>query len=473
MRTRIRFNLLALSACFCASSAWSQVVNDPNLQVTTLASGLVSPISAAFLGVDDLLVSEKASGKVKRIKNGIITEVLDLPVNSASERGMLGMVLHPDFPSNPSVYIYWSESTTGADSVDLSTVALRGNRLDQFTWNGANLVYAKTLWTNRSLQTDAGQPVRGNHNGGVIRFGPDKKLYLIIGDTGRRGWLQNNKQGPNPDDQFGGPKPDENRTTGVILRFNDDGSAPVDNPFFGFGLFSTINYVYAYGVRNSFGMAFDPFSGALWTEENGDDAFDEINKVGPGFNGGWVQVMGPLSRINQFRDIEVASGGIQQLRWPPERVATDPRLAERRMYVLPGSHYTDPQFSWKYAIATAGLCFQPSDALGAEYKGDLFVTEGRTTLLGGFIMKFDLTDDRSTLKFSDPLLNDRVADNAAKFDVKESESLVFGSGFGIAPSIEHSPTGTLIVVSLDKGAIYEIRKKNDGRPAPGGKHELP
>jgi len=87
-------------------------------------------------------------------------------------------------------------------------------------------------------------------------------------------------------------------------------------------------------------------------------------------------------------------------------------------------------------------------------------------------MKFDLTDDRSSLKFSDPLLSDRVADNTAKFDVKESESLVFGSGFGIAPSIEPTPTGTLIVVSLDKGIIYEIRKKSEGRPA-RNTHGLP
>jgi len=472
MINSIKFRLTPLVALAAAVTASAQVVNDSSLQVTTIASGLTTPISAVFLGPDDLLVSEKATGKVKRIKSGIPTEVLDLAVNSASERGMLGMVLHPDFPANPSVYIYWSESSTGADTVDAAAIGLRGNRLDRFIWNGSNLVFSNTLWTNRALQTDTGQPVRGNHNGGVIRFGHDKKLYLIIGDTGRRGWLQNNKQGPNPDDQYGGPKPDENHTTGVILRFNDDGSAPTDNPFFGFGSFNTINYVYAYGVRNSFGMAFDPMSGALWTEENGDDAFDEINKVGPGFNGGWVQVMGPLSRVKEFRDIEVASGNIQQLRWPPERIATDPRLAERRMYELPGSRYTDPQFSWKYAVATAGLCFQPSDALGQDYKGDLFVTEGRTNLLGGYIMKFDLTDDRSSLKFSDPLLSDRVADNTAKFDVKESESLVFGSGFGIAPSIEPTPTGTLIVVSLDKGIIYEIRKKSEGRPA-RNTHGLP
>ncbi|MBL8039992.1 MAG: PQQ-dependent sugar dehydrogenase, partial [Chthonomonas sp.] len=188
MINSIKFRFTPLVALAAAVTASAQVVNDSSLQVTTIASGLTTPISAVFLGPDDLLVSEKATGKVKRIKSGIPTEVLDLAVNSASERGMLGMVLHPDFPANPSVYIYWSESSTGADTVDAAAIGLRGNRLDRFIWNGSNLVFSNTLWTNRALQTDAGQPVRGNHNGGVIRFGHDKKLYLIIGDTGRRGW---------------------------------------------------------------------------------------------------------------------------------------------------------------------------------------------------------------------------------------------------------------------------------------------
>ena len=155
-----------------------------------------------------------------------------------------------------------------------------------------------------------------------MRVGPDGKVYLIVGDTGRRGQMQNLIDGPFVypfpptndgsigDDQFGGPDPDFEHLTGVILRLNTDGSAPKDNPFYDEGadrggqVGASLKKLYAYGIRNSFGMAFDPFSGDLWEQENGDDSFSEINRVKPGFNSGWVQVMGPLSRVAQFREIE-------------------------------------------------------------------------------------------------------------------------------------------------------------------------
>src|SRR3989442_770438 len=141
------------------------------------------PTSMAFLGSDDILVLEKATGKVQRVVNGVILgAVLDLAVNSASERGLLGIALHPDFPTNPGVYLYWTESTTGADSVVLAEVPLLGNRVDRFVWNGATLTFDHNLIRLHAFQADAGQPLRGNHNGGVLRFGPDRKLYRSEAD---------------------------------------------------------------------------------------------------------------------------------------------------------------------------------------------------------------------------------------------------------------------------------------------------
>src|SRR5258705_3089640 len=104
---------------------------------------------------------------------------------------------------------------------------------------------------------------------------------------------------------------------------NDDGTAVSDNPFFSAGAAiggeagANIQKIFAYGLRNTFGMAFDPISGNLWDQQNGDDTFDELNLVEPGMNGGWVQVMGPVSRVNQFKTIEVtrAPGNLQQFRW--------------------------------------------------------------------------------------------------------------------------------------------------------------
>ena len=185
------------------------VILDPNLQVTTyVGAGLNQPIGIVFIGPNDAFVLEKASGQVKRVIGGVVqpTPVLDLAVNSNSERGLLSLVLHPNFPATPFVYIRWTESSTGADSGVVSEVPLLGNRVDRFIWNGSTLTLDRNLISLRSRQTDnvavTGHPgttnaaEQGNHNGGVLRFGPDGKLYLFMGDQGRRGWLQNLPNGP-------------------------------------------------------------------------------------------------------------------------------------------------------------------------------------------------------------------------------------------------------------------------------------
>src|SRR5439155_8549893 len=173
----------------------------------------------------------------------------------------------------------------------------------------------------RSFQQDPGQPLRGNHDGGKVLFGPDGKLYIQIGDQGRRGQLQNLAGGADgtgqADDQFGGPAPDDAHVTGVIFRLNADGTTPRDNPFFEVGasmggnLGGNIQKVFSYGRRNGFGLAFDPITGSLWESENGDDAFDEMNLITAGSNGGWIQIMGPLDRLKDFKDIETSFTPLQ------------------------------------------------------------------------------------------------------------------------------------------------------------------
>ena len=589
---------------------------DPNLAVRTVITGLAQPTSMAFIGTNDILVLEKASGKVPRIINGVLNSTaLDLAVNSASERGLLGMALHPDFPSNPRVYLYWTESSTGADSAVLAEVPLLGNRVDSFTWNGSTLTIERNLIHLRAFQMDADQPLRGNHDGGVLRFGPDGKLYIYMGDNGRRGQMQNLPDGPGPagnmpDDQFGGPEPDNAHLTGMILRLNDDGTTPTDNPFVLAGALrggeagANLQKVFAYGIRNGFGMAFDPFSGQLWEAQNGDDSFTEINHVERGANLGWVQVMGPLSRIAQFKAIETSSNffGLQQVRWSPTNIADSAEEALARMFMVfeggdafgarligaqevppvttdasavalfqlnpdgslsyelratgpiqnataahihlgaraqngpvvlflfgpspgqnfqagdliasgtahdsdvrpqsrfnatiadlaermrqgrayanlhttanpggeirgqiivtdrpPVSHYSDPEFSWKFEVAPAGLGFINSRALGPQYQGDMIVGAARDFLQGGTLFRFNLTGNREKIAVDDPRLEDRVADNLGKFEITESESLLFGTGFGVGTDIHTGPNGNLFVVSLSKGAIYEIFRRH-------------
>lgn len=523
MHTRLWSSVLLLSSAAAAAALLSArdpvraqssgpQMLAPTLDVRTAVAGLEMPISLAFLGPGDMLVLEKDTGRVKRVVQGTVTAtVLDLGVNRSSERGLLGIALHPDFPANPGVYLYWTCRSTAPpadpfvpderecldanmflpDSGDLLEVPLLGNRVDRFVWNGSTLSHDHNLIMLHAFQNDAApqppgqgdeaQPPRGNHNGGVLRFGPDGRLYIIIGDNGRRGQMQNLVNGPGgptrADDQFGGPEPDDAHLTGVILRLNDDGTTPADNPFFAAGaqisgeVGANIQKIYAYGLRNGFGMAFDPRSGDLWEQENGDDSFSELNRVQPGFNSGWPQIMGPPERIAQFKAIETTVTpsppdpfaatyfGLQQLRWSPVNIADTASAALSRLVMLPGAHYSAPEFSWKFEVAPGGLGFVDGDTLGPQYDGDLFIGGARPFLEGGHLFHFNLTGNRRAIGVDDPRLDDRVADNRHKWEITESESLLIGRNFGVATDIQQGPDGHLYVVSLSNGAVYEIFRR--------------
>lgn len=486
----------------------------PNLAVRTTVANLITPISMAFLSANDFLVLEKNTGRVQRVVNGAVQgTVLDLGVNFASERGLLGIALHPNFPSNPGVFLFWTCRSTGApadpffpdetrcldsnmfaaDTGEILQVPLLGNRVDRFVWNGSTLTFDHNLIMLRAFQNDGApvpenqgdqaQPPRGNHDGGVLRFGPDGKLYIYFGDNGRRGQLQNLPCGPTAncpgprqaDDQFGGPEPDNAHLTGVILRLNPDGAPPDDNPFFSAGnaiggeIGANIQKIFAYGLRNSFGMDFDPVSGDLWEQENGDDSFSELNRVEPGFNSGWVQIMGPPERIAQYKAIETSPGldpclntpyfGLQQLRWSPTLIADSAGQALSRLFVLPGSHFSAPEFSWKFELAPGAIAFVRGRGLGPQYEGDLFMGGARPFLEGGHLFHFNLTGNRRNIAVDDPRLADRVADNLCKFDLTESESLLIGRNFGTVTDLVNGPNGNMFVVSIDKGSVFEIFRR--------------
>ena len=488
----------------CGSvTAGGPTVVDPALAVRTVITGLAQPVAVAFLGRNEFLVIERSTGQVKRVVDCAVTDtVLDLPVNAASERGLLSIALHPRFKRTGWVYLFWTESSTGADSTVLAEVGNAsspfppgtpqpfGNRVDRFVWDrqARSLTFDRNIIVLRAFQADANQPLRGNHNGGVLRFetsdddrpwrslfegrrrGEPANLFVVVGDMGRRGLLQNLPDGPFgpeiPDDQFGGPQPDNAHLTGVVLRLADDGSAPTDNPFFDHGasvggeVGANLQKVFAYGIRNSFGLAIDPVTGELWQSENGDDTFDEINRIEPGHNGGWIQAMGPLVRIGEFKGIETTfgAGALQQVRWPPSNIADTAVDARARMVNLPGSHYGEPLFSWKFGTAPAAIGFMTDNSLGRAYQGDLFVGASTPALNGGYLFRFELTRNRQRFAWSDPVLADLVADNPQKMSAVESESLLFGSGFGVGTDIQTGPTGNLFVVSSASGSIYEIHR---------------
>ena len=288
MRRKRSMWLAGALALVCAAPAEAQTsapeVLDPALTVKEAATGLAQPTSIAFLGHRDMLVLEKESGQVKRVRAGVTTTVLDLEVNSASERGLLGIALHPKFRRNGWVYLFWSESRTGEDSATSSpTCGCPATGSIASSGIAARWTFDRNISGSGPSRPTPDQPLRGNHDGGVIRFGRDGKLYVIVGDLGRRGQMQNLADGAvraraSPDDQFGGPEPDDAHLTGVDPAAQRRRHGPARQPVLrrrramGGEVGANLQKVFAYGIRNSFGMAFDPVTGDLWEQENGDDA---------------------------------------------------------------------------------------------------------------------------------------------------------------------------------------------------------
>ena len=409
-----RCGLFLAALLFSHSAALAvPTVNDPNLTVVQLTSGLSSPTTMAFIGANDILVLQKDNGQVRRVLNGVLqsSPVLDLSVDNASERGLLGIALHQNFPGTPSVFLYFTVSTSGTGDTTGSAAA---NRVVRYTWTGSGL-------TSPQLIIDLPVTPGPNHDGGIILFGPDGKLYIVIGDLNRNGQLQNNSGGATPDN------------TGVILRLNDDGTAAAGNPFGGSAGFEKY---FAYGIRNSFGMAFDPITDKLWITHNGPDTYDEIDLVEPGFNSGWNQIMGPDSR--------------------------DPQN-QSDLFQIPGSHYADPKFSWFNTVGPTGIAFLDSAALGAQYQNQAFVGD----INNGNLYLFPLNGARDGFVLSGAL-TDLVADNPS-----ELNQVIFGTGFNSITDLKVGPDGFLYVISFGDGAIYVIRPVASGGAPTFGVSSLP
>jgi glucose/arabinose dehydrogenase len=366
-------------------------VSDTGLNIEAAIDGLSSPTSMVFLDNNNILVLEK-EGSVRLVSDGVLREepVLQIPVNTESERGVLGVAFDKD--SN-SVFLYYTEADP-----------LR-NRIYKYQWNGQSLV-------NPTLLLDLPGEPGPNHDGGKIVIGPDGYLYAVIGDLNHDGQLQNFPDGPPPDD------------TSVILRVNlEDGSAAPDNPFANSGDDALSKY-YAYGIRNSFGMDFDPVTGNLWDTENGPASYDETNLVRPGFNSGWQTVMGPIS----------LSGD-----------------TEEDLVNFPGSHYADPLFSWAEPPAVTDIEFLDSSNLGDRYANNIFVGD----INNGNLYFFGINENRNAIQLDaaqqESGLSDLVVDNG-----EELSAITFGSGFGGITDIETGPDGFLYVLSYDDGIIYRI-----------------
>jgi glucose/arabinose dehydrogenase len=369
--------------------------NDPALKYDIIAEGLENPTGIVFVN-NDILIIEK-EGNVRLLSNQYLAEepIHEFAVNTKSERGLLGIETDGE-----NIFIYLTEITND-DSLR--------NRVYKYSWNENQL-------TNQQILLDLPALPGPNHDGGKLvleksnNSATSNNLFIIIGDLNHRGILQNINSKDKPDN------------TGVILRINSkDGSAIETNPFYSNP--DTSKY-FAYGIRNSFGITIDPLTGTLWETENGPSEYDEINIVKPGFNSGWLQFMGPMSRSdNSLNDLQV----------------------------LPNSFYSDPQLSWREPVALTDIEFINSSKLGEQYLYKMMVGDYKQGNL--YILSLNEKRDNILLDTTNKDLLDKVIDN-----VGEDSSIRFGTGFGSVTDIETGPDGLLYVLSFSDGILYKIYK---------------
>ena len=372
-----------------------------------MVGGLETPTGIAFIGENDILAVEKNSGKVLRILNGdVLPEpLIDVNVANEVERGLLGIsVANNSANSKLYVFLFYTEAQDrdGSEAV--------GNRLYRYELTGNKLINPKLLLDLPFLPGPA-------HNGGVVTVGPDNHVYVVVGnllasasERFEGNSLDQNIENGNAPDGRGG-----------ILTVTQDGDLVNGGGILGDE--PPLDLYYAYGIRNSFGLTFDPVSGHLWDTENG-GAYDEINLVEPGFNSGWEKVNGKASLLEDFDQDELVDFGGK-------------------------GKYSDPEFSWAsnsdFRTAPTSIVFFDSDKFGEQYKDGVFVGDVR-----GNIYHFNVDKDRTDL-----LLNGPLADEVAN-DFSEIEDLIFARFPGVITDMKVGPDGYLYIL------LYQVLGQEDG-----------
>jgi aldose sugar dehydrogenase len=393
-------------------------VNDPNIIAEKVVEGLNFPTSMAFLGPEDILVLEKDNGTVRRIVNGNILDnpLLDVNVATRSERGMLGIAVSKN-QTDTCVFLYFTESSKEDGDDVTKGIDPIGNRLYRYELVNNKLIHPKLLL---DIPASPGH----FHEGGVVIIGPDRNVYLSTGDVDHNTKAQN-IEGLDADGTSG------------ILRVTQDGQIVNSEGILGDE--HPLNMYFAYGIRNSFGMDFDPLTGKLWDTENGPWYGDEINLVEPGFNSGWKKVQGIWEPDDEERGEQVRD---------PDVIEFEGR-----------GKYSEPEFIWNNSVGPSAAKFLNSDVYGQEYKNDLLVGNVNEQAL----YRFELNDQRTEL-----ILQGSVADkiSVGAEDVKDYK---IAEGLGRITDLEIGPNGYLYVVSHEwdresdkkEGTIFKLIPLND------------
>ena len=389
-------------------------MKDPNLKVETVVSGLDLPTSMAFLGPNDFLVLEQHKGTVQRVTDGKILDKPLLNVNVSSEffQGMLGIAVakHTGGPTYVFLCFTQAKGMNGGPAV--------GNSLYRFELVENKLINPKLLLNL------PGAPGTQN-NGGAVTLGPDNNVYVVIG----------NVLSTKPKEPPVRTLTENYRNTTVvdgrsgILRVTQDGN-PVGQGILGDKF--PLDLYYAYGIKNSFGLAFDPLTGNLWDTEPGRLKNDEINIVNPGFNGGFGVMQGLETLVPAAQSALVDFSG--------------------------KGKYHDPELVWYKKVVPTGLAFLSSDRLGKQYQNDLFVG---TYLADGKIYHFKLNASRTHLALPESLTSQlSIPKLIDAWDSLRPDPITFGDGFGGISDITMGPDGYLYVVSINTGTIYRIIPTN-------------
>ena len=408
------------------------ILRDTDLKIEVVTEELEKPTSMAFLAPDDILVLEQANGTVKRIVNGTIQPkpLLDVNVANKSERGMLGIAASKQDNGTTNVFLYYTEA-----KVEGSDICPKPNRCNPGTEPLGNRLYRYELINNTLVNPvmllDLPAVPGPAHNGGKVVIGPDNNVYLTIGDVGYRSRTQNF-----PD------KPDFNGTS-AVYRITQDGQPLPDNPLGSDTEPPILKKYYAYGLRNSFGIGFDPVTGKLWDTENGAAYGDEINLVEPGFNSGWRKLQGlwETEGTTVRGEVMLNSSVFKQ--------RADPNFVELENFGGKGK-YSDPAFIWFNNSAPTGLTFLPSDRLGKQYQNDMFVGDFNA----GNIYRFELNQTRTGF-----ILNGSLADKIEQ-EPEELSQVLFGQGFDSITDLQVSPDGYLYILSYGDGDLYRIVPAN-------------
>jgi glucose/arabinose dehydrogenase len=293
-----------------------------NIRVVVVAKGMSSPWSMVWLPNGEMLITQR-TGQLRRLRGGVLdpTPVAGVPDLVASGLGgLMEITLHPQFATNQFVYLSYPKPVgppptppapggggAGRGAVQQSVLAVARGR-----WNGAALTEVKDIFV---AQNGVGGPAR-------MVFGRDGKLYVTTGGV--------NSGAQDPSSQ-----------AGKVLRLNDDGSVPQDNPFVKHAGYAP--QVYTLGHRSSLGLAVHPGTGEIWQHENGPNGGDEINILKPGGNYGW-----PI----------VSYGRTYPGPWQA------PRLSHE--------NFEQPLVFWVPSIAASGIAFYTGNKL-PKWKGDVFV----------------------------------------------------------------------------------------------------